>query len=147
MKNFQESKETYSKPRDYSCWHHYGLPWPKVNNSSVAHQLCRSTDALDCGGHCNCKVLAENLLRIMKTKRKNSPLRISSFSCPKLGQRPEEKKKEKVFTQIYSSFWPKTRWRPKTKSSPRFCSLVCSNFLPKLQRGGGHAAILRTILC
>ena len=36
-----------------------------------------------------------------------------------------------------------------SKSLPRFCPFVCLNFLPKLQRGGGggHAAILHTILC
>ena len=47
----------------------------------------------------------------MKTKRKISPLTISPFFCPKLG---EEQKKS---------------------SSPRFCPLVCLNFLPKFQRG------------
>ena len=39
-------------------------------------------------------------LRIMKTKRKFSPLRISPFSCPKLG----EDKKKKVISQILSVF-------------------------------------------
>ena len=61
-------------------------------------------------------------LRIMKTKRKISPLRISPFSCPKLG---EDKKKRLLV---------------------RFCPFLCSNFLLKLQIGG-HAAILHTILC
>ena len=61
-------------------------------------------------------------LRIMKIKRKISPLRISPFSCPKLG---EDRKKRLLV---------------------RFCPFLCSNFLLKLQIGG-HAAILRTILC
>ena len=61
-------------------------------------------------------------LRIMKTKRKISPLRISPFSCPKLGG--DRKKRLLV----------------------RFCPFLCSNFLLKLQIGG-HAAILHTILC
>ena len=39
-------------------------------------------------------------LRIMKTKRKISPLRISPFSCPKLG----EDRKKKVISQILSVF-------------------------------------------
>ena len=39
-------------------------------------------------------------LRIMKTKRKISPLRISPFSCPKLG----EDRKKKFFSQILSVF-------------------------------------------
>ena len=39
-------------------------------------------------------------LRIMKTKRKNSPLRINPFSCPKLG----EDRKKKVISQILSVF-------------------------------------------
>ena len=66
----------------------------------------------------------EGNLRIMKTKRKISPLRINRFSGPKLG---EDQKK--------GGF------------SPRFCLFVCSNFLPKLQWGGGHVAILHYILC
>ena len=61
-------------------------------------------------------------LRIMKTKRKISPLRFSPFSCPKLGG--DRKKRLLV----------------------RFCSFLCSNFLLKLQIGG-HAEILHTILC
>ena len=40
-------------------------------------------------------------LRIMKTKRKISPLKISPFSCPKLG---EDRKKKKVISQILSVF-------------------------------------------
>ena len=40
-------------------------------------------------------------LRIMKTKRKISSLRISPFSCPKLG---EDRKKKKVISQILSVF-------------------------------------------
>ena len=61
---------------------------------------------------------------IIKTK-KNSPLRISPFFCPKLGG------------------------NQKKRPSIRFCPFLRSNFLPKLQRGGGggHAAILRAILC
>ena len=55
-------------------------------------------------------------------QRKISLLRISPFSCPKLG---EDRKKRLLV---------------------RFCSFLCSNFLPKLQIGG-HAAILQTILC
>ena len=42
---------------------------------------------------------AENL-GIMKTKRKVSPLRISPFFCPKLGE--DQKKKKKKVTQIRS---------------------------------------------
>ena len=61
-------------------------------------------------------------LRIMKTKRKISPIRISPFSCPKLG---EDRKKRLLV---------------------KFCPFLCSNFLLKLQIGG-HAAILHTILC
>ena len=61
-------------------------------------------------------------LRIMKTKRKFSPLRISPFSRPKLG---EDRKKRLLVI---------------------FCPFLCSNFLLKLQIGG-HAAILHTILC
>ena len=51
-------------------------------------------------------------LRIMKTKRKISPLRISPFSCPKLG---EDRKKRLLV---------------------RFCPFLCSNFLLKLLIGG-----------
>ena len=63
-------------------------------------------------------------LRIMKTKRKFSPLRISPFSCPKLG---EDKKKGYLSDFV------------------RFCA---QTFCPNYKWGEGrHAAILHTILC
>ena len=75
-------------------------------------------------------------LRIVKTKKKISPLKISPFSRPKLG----EDRKKRSSLKFKSGFWPKK------KSSPSFFFFVCSNFLPKLQRGG-HAALLHTNLC
>ena len=52
-------------------------------------------------------------LRIMKIRSKTSPLTISLFFSPKLGEHQNLKK----------------------RSSVRICPFLCSNFLPKLQRG------------
>ena len=58
-------------------------------------QRYRKVDALAYAGFLKGGEGAGNL-RIMKKKRKISPLRISPFSCPKLG----EDQKKKVFIQI-----------------------------------------------
>ena len=73
---------------------------------------------------------AENL-KIIKTRRKISPFRISPFSCPKLGK---DKKKglHSKLVRFLDQNWVKTK---KDRSLARFCPFVCSNFLPKLQRG------------
>ena len=63
-------------------------------------------------------------LRKMNTKKKISPLRISPFCCPKLG---EDQKKE--LKSDFVRFWAEA-------------------FCPSYKgRGGGHAAFLHTILC
>ena len=67
-------------------------------------------------------------LRILKTKRKISPLKISPFSCPKLGEN-QKKKKKKVFSQSLYAFVLKLSAQA-TKG-----------------RGRRHAATFHTILC
>ena len=69
-------------------------------------------------------------LKIMKTKRKISPLRISPFSCPKLGEDQNKKGIDSKLVRFVAQNYVKTK---KNRSLPRFCPFVCSNFLPKLQ--------------
>ena len=71
-------------------------------------------------------------LRIMKTKRNISPLRISPFSCPKLG----EDKKKKVISQIFSVFVLKLSAQITNGGGmPQFCKLFYANYtILKTQR-------------
>ena len=66
-------------------------------------------------------------------QKKISPLRISPFFCPKLG---EEQKKSlySILIQFLAQNYVKIKHKKKKRSLPRFCPFVSSNFLPKLQR-------------
>ena len=84
-------------------------------------------------------------LRIMKIKRKISPLRISPFSCPKLG----EDQKNKVFSQILSVFVLKLSAQVAKGGGgmPQFCILFYVNYtVLTTQRGGCTMPSLNTPL-
>ena len=66
-------------------------------------------------------------------QKKNSPLRISPFFCPKLGEDQKKKRSSLNISPVLAQNYVKTKDKKK-RSLPRFCSFVCSNFLPKLQR-------------
>ena len=78
-------------------------------------------------------------LRIIKTKQKISPLKISPFSCPKFGE--DHKKRKRSSFRFSPIFGPKLGEVQKTikkkRTLVRFCPFLCSNFLPKLLKGGG----------
>ena len=73
----------------------------------------------------------ENLI-IMKTERNISPLRISPFFCPKLG---EDRKKIRSSLKISPVFGPKLGQDQTNRSLPTFCLIEWSDSLPKIQRG------------
>ena len=85
-------------------------------------------------------------LRIMKTKRKISPLRISLFFCPKLGE--DQKKKKKAFSQILSVTVLKLSAQVTMGGAmPQFYMLFYANYaVLATQRGGPwhHAPPLNT---
>ena len=117
-----------------------------VNNQSKFIKRAEITDIrqlFDTGTNTSVRRIFERgpgNLRIMKNKRKISPLRISLFSCQKLGEYQKEKKKRRRSSLKFSPvFGPKLggdQKKKKKRSSLRFCPLVCSNFLPELQRRG-----------
>ena len=79
-------------------------------------------------------------LRIMKTKRTFSPLKISSLFCPKVFFRLVENQKKGLQSDLVwflAQNWAKTKKKKEKRSSVRVSPFLCSNFLPKLQRGGG----------
>ena len=55
------------------------------------------------------------------------------------------KSKKKVFTQIWSDFSPKRGCKP--KANTQNIALCVIKAYAQLAQGGGHAAILHTILC
>ena len=77
-------------------------------------------------------------LRIMTTKRKISPLRISPFSCPKLG----EDRKKKVISQILSVFVLKLSVQITNRGACRnfayYSMLIILYWRPK---GSGHGTM------
>ena len=77
-------------------------------------------------------------LRIMKTKRKISSLRISPFSCPKLG----EDRKKKVISQILSVFVLKLSAQVTNRGACRnfayYFMLIILHWRPK---GSGHGTM------
>ena len=76
-------------------------------------------------------------MRIMKTKRKISPFRISPFSCPKLGE--DQKKKEKRSLVRFVRFCAQTFCSSYKGEGgmPQFCILFYANYtLLTSQRGG-----------
>ena len=82
-------------------------------------------------------------------QKKISPLRISPFFCPKLPVGEDQKKRSSL--NISPVFWPKITWRPNIKNKkiglyPDSVLLCAQTFCPSY-KGGGHAAILHTILC
>ena len=69
----------------------------------------------------------------MKTKKKISPLRISPFFCPKLGEDQKKNGFHSILVWFLAQNFVKTKDKKK-RSLPRFSPFVCSNFLSKLQR-------------
>ena len=65
------------------------------------------------------------------------PLKFSLIFRPNLGEE-QKKKKKKVFTQGPSRFSPELT---------QISSQKPESLMPNLQRGGGHASILLTLLC
>ena len=82
-------------------------------------------------------------LKIMKTKRKISPLRISPFSCPKLR---EDRKKGLCPDSVLlcaQTFCLSYKWR----MMPQFCKLFDANYtILVTQRGDGTMLPLNTPL-
>ena len=64
-------------------------------------------------------------LKIMKTKRKISPLRISPFSCPKLGKDQKKKSLKEDSLKLVRFLAQISVKTKKNKSLPRFCPFVC----------------------
>ena len=72
-------------------------------------------------------------LKIMKTKRKMSPFRISPLSCPKLG---EDQKKKKGLHSKLVWFWPKITQRPKKKVFTQILPFCVLKFSAQVTKGG-----------
>ena len=77
-------------------------------------------------------------LRIMKTRRKISPLRISPLFCPKLGE--DQIKKKKGLRSDLVCFLAQNRLKPKKKKKKVFQSdfvrVYAQTFCPSYKRGG-----------
>ena len=71
-------------------------------------------------------------------QKKFFPLRISPFFCPKLG---EDQKKVRFLVQNYM------KTKHKKKGLYPDSVLLCAQTFCPSYKGGGHAAILHTILC
>ena len=99
-------------------------PWPCSTWTPTTSSVCRIFKRGGSGS-----------LGVMKTKQKISPLAISPFCSPKLG----EDQKKKVFTPVWSVLLPKKSLHP---DSVRLCA---QTFCPSYK--GGHAAISHTVLC
>ena len=84
-------------------------------------------------------------LRIMKTK-KRSPLRISPFFCPKLGEDQKKRCSIKFFPFLCSNFLPQLQ---KGGGMPQFCILFYANYTIMATQRGGHCTMapLSTLLC
>ena len=86
-------------------------------------------------------------LKIMKNKRKISPLRISPFSCPKLVE-DQNKNKKRSSLKISPIFGPKLREDQKKKQVfTQIRSFYVLKLSAQVTKVGAHAAILHTILC
>ena len=82
----------------------------------------------------------------MKTKKKISPLRISPFFCPKLGE-DQKNGLHSILVRFLAQNYVKTKdIKRKNGLYPDSVLLCALTFCPSY-KGGGHAAILHTILC